>query len=48
MLTAGYQLVRTEPALLRQRIGVACDQACSGHEGVVSQDQCHHLIDGLV
>jgi hypothetical protein len=25
--------------LLRQSIGVACDQACSGYVGVVSQDQ---------
>ena len=25
--------------LMRQRIGAACDQACSGHVGVVSQDQ---------
>jgi len=25
--------------LQRQRTGVACDQACSGHVGVVSRDQ---------
>jgi len=26
--------------LIHQRTGVACDQACSGHVGVVSRDQC--------
>lgn len=40
-------LERTETNLIHRRSGVACDQACSGHVGVVSQDQCHHELMGL-
>jgi hypothetical protein len=42
------KLERTEADLIHQRSGVACDPACSGHVGVVSQDQMPSRVDGLV
>jgi hypothetical protein len=42
------KLDRTEADLIHQRSGVAFDPACSGHVGVVSQDQMPSRVDGLV